>query len=79
MLDIKTFELYVKEKEQNKTKEENTNQFTNNYDKSKVVDVSSLGIIKKRPRSELKEETNENLNENTNILEDKREKKDESK
>lgn len=48
LIDIESFENFRKEKEQLQS----ANSFTNNYDHQKVVDVSSMGLIKKRPRPE---------------------------
>jgi hypothetical protein len=51
LVDIQDYEKYMREKS---GLQQNQNQFTTDYDKSKLVDVTNLGIVKKRSRQEEK-------------------------
>jgi hypothetical protein len=53
IIDINDFEKYKKEKEVLQQE----NKFTNDYDKSKVIDVTSMGIVRKRQRDDTQENT----------------------
>lgn len=55
MVDIRSFEKYQKEKQDAEAKDE----FTNDYDKNKLVDLNITGLVKKRPRPE---DSNEDMN-----------------
>lgn len=68
VIDIKEFEKFVKEKQELAK----ANDFTNDYDKSKVVDISSTSIIKKRPRSDENKDNNEHEGGKRTKLEDDR-------
>ena len=51
LVDINEYEKFLREKN---GLQQNQNQFTTDYDKSKLVDVTNLGIVKKRTRVEEK-------------------------
>ena len=51
LIDIQDYEKYMREKN---GMQQNQNHFTTDYDKSKLLDVTNLGIVKKRSRQEEK-------------------------
>jgi hypothetical protein len=55
IIDINDFEKYKKEKEVLQQE----NKFTTDYDKTKVVDATSLGIVRKRQRKDENVDVNE--------------------
>jgi hypothetical protein len=57
IIDINDFEKYKKEKEVLQQE----NKFTSDYDKSKVIDVTTLGIVRKRQRDENQENTDKEI------------------
>jgi hypothetical protein len=75
VIDINQMDLYNKEKE---VMSEDQNKFTMNYDESKVVDINTTGLIRKRQRKDENQDVNEkeeggkigkneeNLNNNNN-------------
>lgn len=65
--EIKQLENFVKEKQQLQNQ---ANSFTQDYDKSKVIDINSTGLIRKRERKD------ENVDANESELGGKKEKLD---
>lgn len=49
ILDIETFEKFSLDKEKKQTQE----NFTQNYDEAKVIDVKALGLVKKREKKDM--------------------------
>ena len=43
---------------ENKQKGENQENFTTNYDESKVIDIKAMGLVKKRNRNDLEKKPN---------------------
>ena len=50
-------------------KKETQENFTNNYDESKVIDIKAMGLVKKRDRKDLEKDPINSINSNEAKLE----------